>query len=108
MVDTNYVGSLVKIIETPINKVLNEQISTTQFRVQLPQVRKNRIINLIFWGSLARDVAKYYQINDYIMIEGYLSVRGKAQNKIKSSKQNLKKAQITVSKIYPFSLTLNK
>jgi hypothetical protein len=106
MVDTNYVGSVVKILETPLQHVLNEQISITQFRVQLPQVRYNRIVTLMFWGNLARDVASYYKVNDYIMIEGYLSFRDKTNNKL--TKKSSKKAYITVSKIYPLRLSISK
>lgn len=108
MIDTNYVGGIVKILETPTQQVVNKQISMTQFRVQLPQIRKNRIIKLVFWGNLARDVANYYQVNDYIMIEGYLSFRDRTNEKKKLNKQNSKKPQITVSRIYPFSLNLKK
>ena len=106
MVDTNYVGSIVKILEKPIQKTLNNEISKTEVRVQFPQVRSTRIINLVFWGNLARDVANYYQVNDYIMIEGYLSLRDKITSKVTSRK--LKKIQITVLKIYPFYLSSNR
>ena len=98
MGDTNYLGSIVKILEKPTQKVSNDKIVTTEFRAQLVQVRNSQIVNLIFWGNLARDVVNYYQVNDYIMIEGYLSLRNKTNNK--STKQNLKKVQITVLKIY--------
>lgn len=108
MVNTNYIGSIVRILEIPVQKVVDKQILTTQFRVQLPQIRNNRIIRLVFWGSLARDVTNYYQVNDYIMIEGYLSFRNKRKNKSQLAKQNSKEAQITVSKIYPLSLNFKK
>ena len=104
----NYVGSIVKILETPIQKVVDKQVSITEFRVQLPQVRNNRIVNLVFWGNLARDVTNYYQANDYIMIEGYLSFRDERNNESTLAKQNPKKAQITVSKIYPLSLNVKR
>jgi hypothetical protein len=42
-----------------------------EFRNQLKYY--DRTSNL--WGNLARDVATYYKINDYILIEGYLSLR---------------------------------
>ena len=103
MGDTNYVGSIVKILEKPIQKTLNNEISKTEVRVQFPQVRSTRIIHLVFWGNLARDVANYYQVNDYIMIEGYLSLRDKITSKVTNRK--LKKIQITVLKIYPFYLS---
>lgn len=108
MVDTNYVGSIAKVLETPIQQVVNKQILMTQFRVQLPQIKKNRIIKLVFWGNLARNVVNHYQANDYIIIEGYLSFRDKINEKTKLNKQPLKKPQITVSRIYPFRLNLKK
>ena len=97
MTDTNYVGSMVKILEKPIQKVFNDKISVTECRVQLPQTRNTTIVSLIFWGNLGRDIMNYYQVNDYIMIEGYLSSRFKA--KINST-QTLKKIYITVLKTY--------
>lgn len=100
MSNTNYISSIVKILETPEYLLLKNNISTSEFRVQLPQVRNNtsKIVNLVFWGNLARDVAAYYQINDYIIVEGYLSL---------SNKRNLKKVEIIVLKVYPFLLSYN-
>jgi single-stranded DNA-binding protein len=99
MVDTNYIGSIVKILETPNQTVFNNNIPVTQFRAQLPQFKNNTIVNLTFWGNLAYDVANYYNINDYILIEGYLSIRNKPNLK------NLKKVEITVLKVYPYFLS---
>ena len=98
MGDTNYLASIVKILEKPTQTVNNSKVVSTEFRAQLIQVRNNQIVNLVFWGNLARDVVNYYQVNDYIMIEGYLSLRNKTNNKL--MKQDLKKVQITVLKIY--------
>lgn len=94
MGDTNYIASVVKILEKPNQIVINDKIVTTKFRAQLAQVRNTRIVNLVFWGNLARDVMNYYHVNDYIMIEGYLSL----QDKLKQ--QKLKKISITVNKLY--------
>ena len=105
MVDTNYIGSIVKILENPNQTIFNNTIPVTKFRVQLPQLRNNTIVTLTFWGNLARDVANYYKINDYILIEGYLSVRNKNLNK--SIIKNSKKVEITVLKVYPFLLSYN-
>ena len=66
------------------------------------------MVNLVFWGNLARDIMNYYQVNDYIMIEGYLSFSIKPNDELKLVKRNIQKAQITVSKIYPLSLNLKK
>ncbi len=96
MGDNNYIGGIVKILETPKKKILKKNISVTEFRVQLPQVKSTRVINLVFWGNLACDVANYYKVNDYILIEGYLAL---------SKKQVLKKVEVTVRNVYPFFLS---
>jgi single-stranded DNA-binding protein len=103
MGDTNLFGGVVKILETPQQKNLNQNIVFTQFRVQFPQVRKTSLIQLTFWGNLARDTVNHYKINDYILIEGYISLREK---KI-SSRINLKSKQVevTVLKIYPLVIS---
>jgi single-stranded DNA-binding protein len=102
MGDTNLVGGIVKILETPKQKILNTNITVTQFRVQFPQVRNTSIIHLTFWGNLARDVANYYKVNDYILIEGYISLRDK--KKLGKIISKSKKIEITVLKVYPFVL----
>ena len=106
MVDTNYTSGIVKILEDPVQTIFNNNIPITKFRVQFPQVRKNIIVNLVFWGNLGRDVVNYYQINDYILIEGYLSLR---DNQIANSRlKNSKKVEITVLKVYPFLLSYKR
>jgi single-stranded DNA-binding protein len=95
MGDTNYIGGIVKVLETPKQKILKNNVPFTEFRVQFPQVRGNKIINLVFWGKLASEVVNYYQANDYIIIEGYLSI---------VKKQSLKKVEVTVFKVFTFVL----
>ena len=105
MSDTNHMGAIVKILEPPKNKTIKNKISITKFRAQLPQIRQTRVVDIVVWGNLANDVAKYYSTNDYILVEGYLSLR-----KLVSSKSNrkiLKRARFTVIKAYPFILGSN-
>ena len=105
MGDINYISSIVKILEIPNQKISKNNIAITKFRVQLPQTRKIGIIHLIFWGNLAQYVTNYYKINDYIIIEGYLSLNKTIETK---SKQKLKKVEVTVFKVYPFRLNSNR
>ena len=106
MSDMNYIGAIVKILETPKQKFINSNTLVIQFRAQLPQVRKNRIVKLVIWGNLAQAVINYYKINDYILIEGYASLR---ENKIlKENTKPLKKVTITVLKVYPFLLSYSR
>ena len=102
MADTNYVISMVKILEKPVQKVLNEKISVTKFRAQLPQIRNNRIITVIFWSNLSINIGNSYQINDYIVIEGYLSIKKNGSNKL--MKSNSLEIILTGTKIYFYKL----
>lgn len=106
MSDINSISGLVKILESPKQQVLQNNILVTHFRVQFPQVRNNCIVHLKFWGNLARDVAAYYKINDYILIEGYIALQTK--QKVNSNIQMSKKVEITVLKIYPFLLNYDR
>ena len=101
----NYIGALVKILETPKQKFINYNTFVIKFRVQLPQIRKIRTVELVFWGNLAESVLNYYRVNDYILIEGYISLR---ENVKDISNQSLKKLTITVLKVYPFLLSSNR
>ena len=97
MSDTNYFGGVIKILETPKQKTLKNNTLVTKFRAQISQFRKTQIITLAFWGNLAHDVAINYKVNDYLIIEGYLSLRKKKISKFK-------RVEITVRKVYPFFL----
>ena len=105
----NYVGGIVRILEIPKLKFLNKNISQTEFHVQFPQIRNKRsvtIVKLIFWGDFAHDVANYYRVNDYILIEGYLAFKKKELNNL--GNKSLKKLEITVFKVYPLFLTSDR
>jgi hypothetical protein len=106
MTDMSSVGGVVKILESPKHKIFKDNISTTFFRVQFPQARKASVVHLKFWGNLANDVLNYYKVNDYILIEGYLSLKDKKT--LNSPLQKIKKVEITVFKIYPFLLTYDR
>ena len=103
MTDTNFIGSIVKILETPKQKTMKNNIPILTFRVQFPQVKGNSIVNLKFWGNIGKDIASYYKINDYILIEGYLNLN--ELKSLNSFPQSKKKIEITVLKIYPLVLS---
>jgi|JI81BgreenRNA_FD_contig_123_21383_length_3394_multi_5_in_0_out_0_1 single-stranded DNA-binding protein len=102
----NYVGGIVRILETPKLHSLTNNIYRTEFRAKLPQIRNKKsptIVKLVFWGDFAYDVANYYQVNDYILIEGYL-----AYKKEESRNGPFKNLEITVFKVYPLFLNSEK
>ena len=106
MGDTNYFSGIVKILENPIQKINKNKTVVTKLRVEVPQIRKSKIACLIFWGNLASTIKNYYQINDYILIEGYLSIQNK--KKFSFKEKNYKPITITILKVYPFLLKSNR
>ena len=95
----NYSTFIVKIIKKPVQSFFKNNISLTELVGQFPQVRTKNSINTIrltVWGNLSYDVMKYYQLNDYVVVEGYLSSR--------TNSRNNKQSEISVFKIYPFLL----
>ena len=109
MADLNYFNGVVRILEVPKEKILNDKFSILKCRVQLPQIRSNRVVMLNVWSRLAKDLLKSYTVNDYILIEGYLSLKipSKKRLSIKTSKIS-KKVEINALKIYPYVLNNNK
>ena len=103
MSDTNYFSGIVKIIETPKQSFVNNTTAITTFRVELPQSRKNKLISVIFWGKLGGEVKGFYTANDYILIEGYASLRDK---KLQILRQKSSK-QITISVLRVSPILLN-
>ena len=103
MGDMNYIGAIVKILEVPKEKLINSNTLVIKFRAQLHQVRKDRVVKLVFWNNLALAVRNSYKVNDYILIEGYTSIRKKS-----TSNKSLKKVTITVVKVYPLLLNSNR
>lgn len=106
MSNTNYFSGIVKILEIPKQRLTSTQTALITFRAELPQNRKNRIILLIFWGNLGRKMKDFYKVNDYILIEGYISLRNK--RKFKVSKKNSKQITLNVLKVYPILLNVKK
>lgn len=98
----NYVILTVKVVNNSGQSFFNDGTSLTELTVQLPQVRKSNIkilLQLSIWGKLSYDVAKYYKPNDYIIIEGYISMRDINIDDL----INLidRKVEISVFKLYP-------
>lgn len=101
----NYVIFTVKVINNSGQSFFSDGTSLTELMVQLPQIKKSNskiILQLSIWGKLSYDVAKYYQPNDYIIIEGYISIRSINSDHIAISLN--KQVEISVFKLYPLFL----
>jgi len=95
----------VKVIKNSGQSFFADGTSLTELIVQLPQIRKNNvkiIVKASVWGKLSYDITKYYQPNDYIIIEGYVSIRNINSDHIMTLFN--KQVEISVFKIYPLFL----
>jgi len=99
----NYSNFIVKIVEEPTRENLKSDIPVTDMLVKFSQIREKKsfqTFRVFVWGNLAEDVVEYYHIDDYIIIEGYISLnRNFSENLV--SRMNTQ-VQISVRKIYPF------
>jgi hypothetical protein len=97
----NYISCIIQILEIPKIKLSNN-IPMVNFRVQVPYTRNkpqfSSIVESTIWGDLAYDVANYYRVNDYALIEGYVSPGN-------NSFESQSVIQITIFKLYPFLFT---
>ena len=101
----NYAIFTVKVIKNSGQSYFDDGTSLTELTVQLPQVRKNHtkiILQISVWGKLSYDVAKYYKPEDYIVIEGYISVRNINTDRVINLLD--KQVEISVFKLYPLLL----
>jgi len=99
----NYISCILQILEVPTIQLYDNTIEMVKFRTQLPYIRNKVqspiIINSVIWGSLAYDIINYYHVNDYALIEGYISI---SPNKI----DNQNSITLKIIKIYPFLFSL--
>jgi hypothetical protein len=101
----NYNIFTVKIIKNCGQSFFADGTSLTELIVQLPQVRKNNIkiiLQLSVWGNLSYDVARYYQADDYVIIEVYVSIRD--INIDQTINLIDKQVEISVFTVYPLLL----
>ena len=99
----NQINSIIRILEISPLKLYQDKIVMIKFRAQLPFIRSEAkqptISEFIIWGNLAFDLINYYQVNDYVLIEGFFS-------KILLSNNNQPLVTITIIKFYPFLFSL--
>ena len=99
----NYISCIIQILEIPTIQFYDNKIEMVKFRIQLPYIRNKVqspiLINSIIWGSLAYNIVNYYNVNDYALVEGYLST---SLDKM----DNQDSITINIIKIYPFLFSL--
>ena len=99
----NYINCVVRFFEIPTIELYQNEIPWTRFKVEIAPARNrpnDTIVEAIVWGDLAYDLIKYYRINDYVLIEGYLLTNPSTNTK--DLTLNKKVVQLNIFQIYPF------
>ena len=103
----NYTHFIVKIINKPEQSSFKNGILLTEFIGKFYQFRNvtslDKLCKISIWGKSGSSFIKYYKKNDFVIIEGYLSLR-------KSEFDNLSLTtdiEVSVYKFYPLSLKNN-
>jgi len=98
----NYASFIVKIIHKSNFSEINP---VTEIAVQMPQFKNDDakiIMYVSVWGKLGYDMTQYYQVNDYVIIEGYVSIR--EDQSTQQIPKTSKRIEMSLYKVYPFSL----
>ena len=95
----------VKIIDNPVKSFFKQQITVTEVKVKViknkVEANSKNVLNISIWGNLSADLLKSPKINDYFIIEGYISVR-KNLSTVKIYQQD-KQMHISILNMYPFN-----
>jgi single-stranded DNA-binding protein len=99
----NYTTILIKIVSKPEQSFFNNNVNYTEFIGKFYQYKKNdyAVCKISVWGNLAYDLVRYYQKNDYLIVEGYLVLKDSILEEL-NIKTNI---EIIACKVYPFALT---
>ena len=105
----NYTNFIVKIVGKPKHSFFPNNIYVTKILVNYVPIRKKsvntkKIFQISIWNRFSYDNTKMYQLNDYLIVEGYISLRPSTLNT--SNFQNDKQVEISVLKLHP--LNINK
>nr|YP_011007508.1 hypothetical protein V2496_pgp011 [Sporochnus bolleanus]WAM64937.1 hypothetical protein [Sporochnus bolleanus] len=94
----NHAIFVVKVIKNPVHLIYKEY-PTIEITVQFPVVRQKNSrseLTILLWGGHRDDFLKYYKVQDYLLIEGILTLKG-----YKNEKTD---AKVIVKRLYPFLL----
>ena len=103
----NYGIFFVKILRPPEQSFFEDDTSLTEVWVQFSRCTYSKKtyygnFKISAWGDIAYDLSKFYNVNDYLMIEGVLSFTPNYANNY--YRKNDKQINFTVRKLFPVFL----
>jgi hypothetical protein len=100
----NYTSFIVKILNKPQYNLCEQNIPLTETLGKFYQFRSNKytICKVSFWGQPAYDALKYLKTSNYLIVEGYISLRESTFETLNITTN----FEITVFRVYPFPLKI--
>ena len=89
---------VVKVVDKPINLIYKEY-EALQIKVKFPVLRQKDSrseLTLLLWGDYRNDFIKYYKVQDYLIVQGTLTLKG--------YKNGENEPKLIGKRIYPFVL----
>lgn len=98
----NYTSFIIKVLNKPQYTLCDQKIPLTEALGKFYQFRNNShtICKLSFWGRPAYEIFKYSKKNDYLLVEGYLSLRQSTFKKFDIDTE----IEMSIFKVSPFPL----
>ena len=94
----NHAVFVVKVVEKHVDLSYKEY-QAIQIKVQFPVLRQKDSrseLTLLLWGNYRNDFIKYYKVQDYLIVQGTLTLKG--------YKNGENEPKVIVKRIYPFLL----
>lgn len=94
----NHATFVVKVIKNPVHLIYNDN-QTIEIKVQfsVPQTNTSKNeLTLILWGDYRDNFLKYYKVQDYLIIEGIVTLKG--------YQDGGNEVRVIVKRLYPFLL----
>ena len=97
----NYITLIGKIVQNPEQSFFENGESITETLIEFTPINSNKVIEyckISLWGDFEQELVRNYNLNDFIIVEGYLSYADDYDSII--SKQNFNSFEIIATKIH--------
>ena len=98
----NYITLAIRLIGKPEYKHTENSIPFIEMlgKFYQPYNSNFTFCKVLVWGNLAGDLMKYYTHNDYLFVEGYVSLKGQFIEDLKTKID----IEVVAYKLYPYAL----
>lgn len=101
----NYSIFIVKLLKKAEQGFFEDGTTVSEVLVEFYDINQPLSVEKLqvsLWGELSQEIIENYVVNDYILIEGYLSYGDTNMDDLSNQMQN--QLELTAVKLYPFLL----